>query len=507
MRIEKIIEYLFYMFVFLLPWQTVFLVREIFVGGEKWEYGTIGLYLSDVVLMCLLLLVGVSKLNRITQNSKLKDLTLWEITQRVKNHNSKIKTFLSFKIPSHGLRVTSYALVLWTFVSVFWAPDEFLAIYFSFKMLLGVGLFFAIREIKFDWKKLMFVLILGALIQAGLGTWQYLAQDTFSSKWLGMSEYDASKGGVSVLENESGRWLRAYGGMPHPNMLGGYLALIILIIIKINFQDTRSKIQIISNNQFSKRKEVIFFALMIVVSCLLVAGLLFSFSRSAWVALVAGLIINVSFFQKCSGVISWQKLLNLRYMRILSFLRKAQFLKKALSLEDFFKKETFIIRCKKFEFIVLMMAFIVLIIGINHENFFSRFDATQRLEQKSVSDRVSYFSQASEIISENSLLGVGVGNYTLEVMKNDELKRGVWEYQPVHNVFLLVFAELGLVGFVLFGLALISIIARANSGHYPIFAALFVFAMLDHWLWTSHFGLLFFWLVLGLMCADGKSKS
>ncbi|MFC1609303.1 O-antigen ligase family protein, partial [Patescibacteria group bacterium] len=156
---------------------------------------------------------------------------------------------------------------------------------------------------------------------------------------------------------------------------------------------------------------------------------------------------------------------------------------------------------------VSILVFTVLTIGINHENFFSRFDSGVRLEQKSVNDRVSYFSEVKQVIQDDFWFGVGAGNYTLEVMKNDRLQRPVWEYQPVHNVFLLVFSELGLIGFILFISILTSLLIKSGFEVVPVFVALFVFMTLDHWIWTSHFGILFFGLILGLVFVDkGKSN-
>ena len=54
--------------------------------------------------------------------------------------------------------------------------------------------------------------------------------------------------------------------------------------------------------------------------------------------------------------------------------------------------------------------------------------------------------KAKEIIKDNWLIGVGIGNYTFALRaKYPEIK--VWELQPVHNTYLLILAELGVVGF------------------------------------------------------------
>ncbi|MDH4329995.1 MAG: O-antigen ligase family protein [Candidatus Moranbacteria bacterium] len=508
-RFEKIIEYLFYVAVFLLPWQTVFLVREIFVGGEKWQYGTVGVYLSDVVLVLLLGLVVVGKLNVETnfqfsifhpmgdhpKGDNLKSIFNDEFKNKQKHVTANLfqnpKRILSAwfdkgilnQVQDDKVRWFAGLFLFWIALSIFWSPDKFLATYFFFKILLGVGLFFAIGRIKFDWKKLIFVLFVSAVFQAGLGVQQYLTQEVFPNKWLGISEHQAFEGGASVVENSNERWLRAYGGFEHPNVLGGFLVLIILVIIGVNFQfkifhpmgdhPKGDNLKSIFNDRILKRKKYFTLGLLVVSCWLLMTGLFFSFSRTAWLALIVGLII----------------LTVLKYKGILNPA----------------PGEARQVQNDKVKWLMIILIPIISILVMNWSNFFTRFDAGARLEQKSVSDRVSYFFEAKEVIENNLFLGAGTGNYVQEVMKNDELKKDVWEYQPVHNVFLLIFSELGLIGLVLFVGLLILIMRRCGLESLPIFAALLIFMMLDHWLWTSHFGMLFFWLILGLTCCKKSS--
>ena len=72
----------------------------------------------------------------------------------------------------------------------------------------------------------------GAFLQACLGIYQFFTQSSFACKWLGMASHNAQDLGVSVIETLSGeRWLRAYGGLDHPNIFGGFLCFSILILI------------------------------------------------------------------------------------------------------------------------------------------------------------------------------------------------------------------------------------------------------------------------------------
>jgi len=509
--LKKITDNLFYLFIFLLPWQTVFILREPMINGEKWQYGTIGIYLTDIILLAWLVAVFLCK----TKNSRSKDLLLKiENCKLIVNCKLKIVNYISNSW-QNKINCLLLIFLLWSIISSLWSPDKTLAFYFSLKLLLGAGLFLALQRVKINWRKIIFVFLTAAVLQSALAIGQFASQGSFSSKWLGMNNYEVWRGGVSVLENEGGRWLRAYGSFPHPNILGGYLAVAFLLGMMIVSREQRA----VNNMSFPRRRESKFFkplfnspfskgrklnlplwkrwrmrvgvasagdlkpknsfAKLLILSSLLIIllGILLTFSRSAWLALAVGII----------------------------FLGASIDLKK-----DFIKL-----------LLIFSLAGIVFI-SVNYENFSTRFDTGKRLEQKSISERSLYFNQSKKIIKENFWLGTGAGNYTLAVFqstfafaapfaevateaesadKKDEIKKPIWQYQPVHNIFMLIWAELGIIGLILFILILTQIFLKSLKNKTLFCCLLFVVCcllFLDHWLWTTHFGILFFWLIAGL---------
>lgn len=67
----------------------------------------------------------------------------------------------------------------------------------------------------------------------------------------------------------------------------------------------------------------------------------------------------------------------------------------------------------------------------------------------SIEERLVGFFFSIETIFTHSLFGVGVGQFVPELWRTyPDLP--VWQYQPVHNLFLLIWSELGVVGLVLF---------------------------------------------------------
>ncbi|MEA2065037.1 MAG: O-antigen ligase family protein [Patescibacteria group bacterium] len=435
LKLKKLLEYGLYFFVFLLPWQTSYKLREVFINGAKWEYGTICFYAIDILLIVLFILFVISNRRlRIKENYK-------------KTLKDKKKLYFFILILS---------LVVFSFLSIFWSTDKILALYSVVKIAEAIALFFLLLNVRFSWQKMFIAFIVAAVIQSGLSLWQFFQQATFASSWLGMSFYDAQELGVSVVQTPLRRWLRAYGSFQHPNILGGYLAISLVLTTGLYL-----KIQ----NKIQQNYKILLIRLsLLLVYCLQFSALLVSFSRSAWIAI-------------------------------------------AFSLSSIFLLA--IIKKQKEEILNLIKIFIISagIIGIFftvfQEPFLARVKIRGRLETKSVEERINYTTEAKNLIKENWLVGAGIGNYTLASYYKTGKKYPAWHFQPVHNVYLLVLAELGIIGFLLFFAILISAVRFLNfkkiNFTFFTFLSLLIIAFFDHWLWSLHFGILFFWLILSIM--------
>ncbi len=104
--------------------------------------------------------------------------------------------------------------------------------------------------------------------------------------------------------------------------------------------------------------------------------------------------------------------------------------------------------------------------------------------------------------------GVGSGNFVNWLMvKDPNLSRGL--YQPVHNIYLLIYSEMGILGisaFILFFVFLIKdFVLRTRMKNLYNYSFLLVFlsflfvGLFDHFLWTLQQGRLMFWLVMSLL--------
>ncbi len=429
MSLSNIAHYGFLVFIFLLPFQTVFLLRESFIDGEKWQYGTIGVYGVDILLMVIL------------------GLTLVQWRGSIKY-------------------VWLLLLILWAGLSVFWATDQVLASSFFVKLLLASVIFFlASLSDGVKIRQIIFVLLVAGVVQSGIGIAQFLSQQSWDSTLLGMSTHPVFQAGSSVLKIDDGRFLRAYGTFPHPNMLGGFLAVV--LVLGLSYATFVRKQGASGEREESKYhlslipyplSSATYLSSLIII----LLGLILSFSRTAWLGALLGIgVIGLYAFRRPDRQVT----------------------------RGFLK-------------ILLALGLASLVFGsILHDQVFPRFDRETIEREGSVSERVQSLRDASMIIGEgNVLLGTGAGNFTTEMIRRQP-ERPVWGIQPAHNVFVLVLAELGVVGLLLFGIFVYSLFWGSQQRTVVMTAVLLVLVpslLLDHWLWSSHFGLFFLFLLLGL---------
>jgi hypothetical protein len=69
---------------------------------------------------------------------------------------------------------------------------------------------------------------------------------------------------------------------------------------------------------------------------------------------------------------------------------------------------------------------------------------------RSIGDRIIYLETAYNSILAHPWLGLGAGQFVLHMQQYSNLSLESWQFQPVHNVFLLIWAELGIFGFLAF---------------------------------------------------------
>lgn len=435
-----------YLLVFLLPWQTVWIIQERMIGPEGaqgvWQYGTLRIYGIEFLILAIAIIYFIHRY----RGTKLMNV---------------LKNSCQFFCAA-GI------FLLFAGLSIFWSDDRLVAFFAWVRLCEGALLFILFRSTPLKWSWLVGAWIGAALVQSALGIWQFATQIVAAHTLLGIAVHDPLDLGTSVIEAGGSRALRAYGGFPHPNIFGAYLAVSVIVCFAA-LSRTIKKWQWI---------------VLTVSAQVIVIALLFTFSRSAWLGVFGASMMGLFFFLKKG----------LRGMRnyIIPVIHPS----------------------------VVAVVISVITVGIFSayfsEEIQTRFGLIQsRLETKSASERIFSIERAGPVFQTHGLLGVGMGNFTNTLFSLEE-ERGItqaWHtYQPIHNVFLLVFAELGIIGALLF-IVLISLIVRkvhrsqSRVAGCAVLAVLLVPAIFDHFLWTLPFGVFLTGIALGIVAAERHATS
>lgn len=317
------------------------------------------------------------------------------------------------------------------------------------------GLFFyALLSERVSIERVLWGFCLGLVLPVLLSIFQVTTGGSGASTLLGLAERDAQRLGEAVFELSDGaRIERAYGSFGHPNIFGGYLAVGVIGCLYLWRQAANRRIKI----------------LLLIVQCFLLTGLVLTFSRSAILGLAIGLsVLSLSIW-------SQKKITR-------ASLRRA----------------------------LVPLAVLLVVVGLAWPLIVSRLSFSTALESRSVSERVEQFKDWPYVMSDHYLLGRGLGNYTLAVHEtfND---RQWWQYQPVHNVVLLITGEIGIFGLI-FVLIFWAALLKESFYHWPKWGAvtglsmistLFTIAIFDHYLWSLWSGLALTALVGALILRIG----
>jgi O-antigen ligase len=354
-------------------------------------------------------------------------------------------------------RIFTFALIgllAFASLSIAWSPHRGLAAMQVLHMAVWVA--FALLIACADWPPAMmtYAFLAGLLLHSLAGFIQISLQP--------LVQITPQNSGISVVFNNDQHFQRIYGLSPHPNILGGYLAVGVILTAGL-----------ISSHQRRKR------LWLITAWLILWSALLVTFSRSAWLAVIGGSTIAV-----------------------LLLIRGGHFIRSLLKPIVLFSSIGLIV---------------VLIFVVAFQPFLAnRFDVTATsYETQAITARVSTAQLAIQIFAAHPLTGVGLSQ-SIVVMRELASIPIDW----VHNVPLLIMDELGAVGSLLTGLLVMALIAigaqrwRARSITLwqalvgGALSALAIGMQFDHYVWTMpQGGLLCAWLVGWWLCADHNTAS
>ena len=149
------------------------------------------------------------------------------------------------------------------------------------------------------------------------------------------------------------------------------------------------------------------------------------------------------------------------------------------------------------------------------------------VNEEAINLRFFYNKMATEMIKEKPILGIGIGNFAnysrefpayIRAAKKIANAGGAtgkeipeWLYQPAHNIYLLIAAEIGIFGALIFIIFVLKKFLRAIKPIKPkelvdligpmpfVFLGLLIIGLSDHFSWTLQSGGLILWTALALM--------
>ena len=359
---------------------------------------------------------------------------------------------------TQGLSLSSFfslplAFCLLAILSTFWAKDWRTALYISFHILLVFLFVLSLRDWHEAWKPILLGFCAALGIEFITGIVEFIRQSTaflapLNLNWPGT--LDAFTRGASIVGLPNGNtFLRIYGTLPHPNILGGFS--FVLLLAPVAF--------------FMRKEEPNHLAPLLLLPG--TALLALTFSRSAWLALIA-----------FGAVLIWKS----RY-----------FDRKRLM----------------FLLVILALSFTITLLPYFRLVQARTINATSHSEAFSFIGRAWLNGEAITMVTEHPLTGVGIGSFVIELSRR--AGEG-YVIEPVHNVLLLAAAELGIPGLLLVVAFLISFFYRLFKTQNPqailagaTLTGLCVISLFDHYLWTLAPGRLMLGLVIGLFVGQGTN--
>lgn len=272
----------------------------------------------------------------------------------------------------------------------------------------------------------MRTLVISLCAMALLGISQFATSSVSPSSWLGISAQNAQTQGVPVVLMNGERMPRPFGSMPHPNIYGGFSALLMLM----------------AGVLYTHKKYQAYASIVYIIG---MAGVMVSFSRSAW---LMGLIV-------CSYL--W---LHARTNRLMQSMMNITF--------------------------IAGTAFILLY----YPAIMTRLEPRQDIERRSIDERLSGIETALELMQQNKWLGTGLHNYT-HALADARPELPGYALVPVHNTLLLMVTELGLTVISLLAYALYTLKHRLPwRAIIMAIVILLPVLMFDHYAWSLYPGIM-----------------
>jgi O-antigen ligase len=318
----------------------------------------------------------------------------------------------------------------------------------------------AIRRFGLPW--LLTAFVVGGVVQAGIAVGQLIHQADIGLRILGESVLRPSMTGIASFYTFAGeKLIRAYGTTPHPNVLAMYLALSLsawwgLYIVRI------------------KTMRLFHRWIFIVAYAVMFWGFFATFSRTVivlWVCMMMVLVVVSVVSQKIRRHV-WTEVMK-RWI---------------------------------YGAMLFSVALAALFAWVYWDAVFARMAITGN--EEAVTLRLYYNEQALNTGSGMHWTGIGIGNFASWLMVHAPFAPR-YLYQPAHNLYLLVYAEMGILGMGacagVLGVVFFMLFRQWQKEKMRVWyisavlGLVLMVALFDHFFWTLQQGRLMLWVVVGVI--------
>jgi len=388
---KNVFEILWRLAVLSLPWQTRWFWDAELVGWP-WEQGRISIYVSWFFIF----LVAYSGFRR-SKSSCHEPGSPFVLAPKRRGLRANVSRVLT---PRFGVAVLLVALSI---IATRLDLDSLRAVGVWWGNVFVLALFvWSLRKNDVRFQQIAVWLCISLLPHALLGMWQFVNQEVIASTMLGIASQVPSSLGVSVVESDGVRTLRAYGGFPHPNIFGGWLVMGSLAAIWLATRTASVAIRY----------------RWTLIGSLYASVLVLTFSRSAMLAFGVATCVFL-------------------FCNLFTIVNRLQ--KRAVIFSTLF-----------------ILAIFGATIFLQNELIITRVRGDSRLEMKSIESRVESGEAFVEVFHDRLWIGTGP-NAELKVLAEREgITTASAPLEPPHNVYLLALVNFGIIGTTLIILIILS---------------------------------------------------
>jgi O-antigen ligase len=385
------------------------------------------------------------------------------VIRKICFENSKFKTLipnLNFKFQKKFFIVGF--ILLFLSVNIILAQRPLLSFYGFIKLIefsfLAWYLSKTIRS-RLQFEQIALLFALNSIFESLIAVFQYLNQGSLNGifYFFGERTFTGTTPGIANADIGGALILRPYATFPHPNVLAGYLLVAMVFVWSFLLRSNARWMQIVG-----------------VVSLILSSiALLLTFGR---VAILLWILLVLFIFGRM-------------LVRVVGTIRA---------------------RVIAGAFIIVGLA-VIGMLPLTHE-IALRFLETS-LSDESVTERAELLNSSWKMIQQHSLIGVGLDNFIPALAPLQKpMPLGLY-LQPVHNIFVLVLSETGIIGFGLFIWLIVLTSQRINKLDlgvknvlFTLFFIVVVTGMFDHYWLTLQQGQLLLTTIFGLSWAKTQQS-